>query len=588
MGKLSDFLPIERLVLPELGELVCNGLILVVGPNSSGKSQLLRDIYHRIAGEPRVSVVASEIKIKKHEYEPLVECLKKEGVLESYYADDGSERIRSRTTYGTGEAAPEIQPHQSQQWHSVYQDDEQVARKRRSEYLNYFGKFLVTQLFLERRLTSLQATSVIDFQNQAPQQDLHALYLNSEARKALMNEIRSSFSKAIWPDTSRGNVICIRVSSENDIPSAEDRLDPMRMTKYRQIETEGDGFKSYVATCVSLLLSRRPVCLIDEPELCLHPPQAYNLGKFIGRIGEKNEGVTFVSTHSSHVLRGAIQDASSVQIIRLTRNGEEFSAHLVPSLILKEALKKPTVRSESVLDGIFSQAVVIVESDTDRTVYQAAWESVSSEFNSEVHFSPVGGIGGIADSVVLYKALKIPVAVIADLDLLTNIDAITRVLSSLVGPDVAAVIIKEANEVSLKIKLIPPVCTPDVVLKELKELQEHNMSWSGNDDLLIRKRLTLLSADLDRMTRLKTGGLHAMPSDLSLRMQALLESLRGYGLFLVPLGELESWLDGQGVQASRKKKWAWANEAATLIRSKGAQENDIWDFTRKVGKYLFP
>jgi hypothetical protein len=49
--------------------------------------------------------------------------------------------------------------------------------------------------------------------------------------------------------------------------------------------TEGDGYKSYVGACIPLLVGRRPVCLIDEPEMFLHPPHAYRLGRFIGRYG---------------------------------------------------------------------------------------------------------------------------------------------------------------------------------------------------------------------------------------------------------------------------------------------------------------
>ena len=61
-----------------------------------------------------------------------------------------------------------------------------------------------------------------------------------------------------------------------------DRHSVEKMSKYRTIEDEGDGMKSYVATSITILLGRRPVCVIDEPEMCLHPPQAYNLGQFVG------------------------------------------------------------------------------------------------------------------------------------------------------------------------------------------------------------------------------------------------------------------------------------------------------------------
>src|SRR5205085_6843833 len=134
----------------------------------------------------------------------------------------------------------------------------------------------------------------------------------------------------------------------------------------------------------ALLLGRRPVCIIDEPEMCLHPPQAYNLGRFIGRFGSSGDTATFVATHSSHVLRGALQTAEHLQIVRLTRRGQEFRAHLVPKNVLAEILKRSTVRAESVLDGIFSQAVAIVDADGDRTVYQAAWGTLIDDFRLAV------------------------------------------------------------------------------------------------------------------------------------------------------------------------------------------------------------
>ena len=55
---VEDFKPLDRVALPDIGDIRCSGLIVVVGPNSSGKSQLLQDIYLRLSGEPRALVVA--------------------------------------------------------------------------------------------------------------------------------------------------------------------------------------------------------------------------------------------------------------------------------------------------------------------------------------------------------------------------------------------------------------------------------------------------------------------------------------------------------------------------------------------------
>ena len=133
----------------------------------------------------------------------------------------------------------------------------------------------------------------------------------------------------MWPDPSRGNMLSLRVSDQGVLPTAEDRLSPKKMAQFRTIESEGDGLKSYVAICVALLLGRRPVCLIDEPEMCLHPPQAHNLGRFIGNHASTSSNVTLAATHSSQILRGIIQTAPTVQIVRLTRSKGDFSAHLV-------------------------------------------------------------------------------------------------------------------------------------------------------------------------------------------------------------------------------------------------------------------
>jgi hypothetical protein len=65
MNRFPDFKPLGRVFLPGLGDLQCSGLVVLVGPNSSGKSQLLQDVYRRLAGEPRQLVVAKEVQIEK-------------------------------------------------------------------------------------------------------------------------------------------------------------------------------------------------------------------------------------------------------------------------------------------------------------------------------------------------------------------------------------------------------------------------------------------------------------------------------------------------------------------------------------------
>jgi hypothetical protein len=281
-----------------------------------------------------------------------------------------------------------------------------------------------------------------------------------------------------------------------------------------------------------------------------------------------------------------VQSTKEVEIIRLTRNEGVFSAHRLSSDELVAALHKPTLRAESVLDGIFSESVVVLEADSDRLVYHTAWETMSSELRLDVHFAAVGGTGGIADICGLYRRLKIPVAVIADLDLVADDSKLSRILWSLTSEVNAAALLLEAGVVRDKIRKLPPTMTPHEFGNELKGIGTLPTSWENNDDAVISAKMRRLANDLDRMRRIKKGGLRELPAEIAEPLGELLVSLAQSGLFLVPVGELEEWLASEKITESKSDKPAWANAAAIKIQSIGSAKGDIWDFLRGVGGFL--
>lgn len=586
MDKLTDFKPIKRLELPDLGEINCSGLTVIVGPNSSGKSKLLRDIQEKISGEPRTLVVATKLEVETPDHELFLKCLKKEGYIYSAWDDNDQEQyIPMTTSLGTGQGAVNVNSQQLEQWRS--KSSAASSKNRRNEYFGWLSKFLVTALFLENRLTNLLTVPTIDFEKQPPTNDLHALHLNDLAREALTKESQRAFSKAIWSDISRGKMLCLKISEDGSIPDAESRLSVMEMAKYRTIESEGDGMKSYIATAISLLLGRRPVSVIDEPEMCLHPPQCYALGQFIGASATSDQTATFVATHSSQILRGVIQTADSLQIVRLTKNKGGFSAKRVDSKVLADAMKKPTVRAETVLDGIFSQAVTIIEGDGDRIVYQAAWEVVGTDRNFDIHFTTVGGTGGIADTCNMYRILGIPVSVIADLDVITDTVKVNQILDSICDDkSFVSDLMEKVEHISKEIRLLPPTISEEKTLEELNILASQEYDWSNNDNASLIGSLSTLRSSLNGMDKLKSGGVSQLPQEISNSLEEIITLLRQVGVFLVDVGELEGWLSGCRIGASKKKKWAWANEASEYIRNNPPREDDVWKFVREVGDYL--
>ncbi len=191
---ISDYRPLEKVALPGIGAIKCEGLIVIVGPNSSGKSRFLQDVYAKLRGATQELVVATEIELAQIDHDGFVASLQAEGYISVYDDDSGNTQVKRLTIYlGAGEPIQAIPLTQAKNWYQEYAPSKGPKRRRTIDYLNYFGRMLVNALFLDRRLTGLGAAGMIDFENQPPQHDLHALWLNQKAQADLATEIRGSF-----------------------------------------------------------------------------------------------------------------------------------------------------------------------------------------------------------------------------------------------------------------------------------------------------------------------------------------------------------------------------------------------------------
>ena len=586
MKMLADFKPLKKITLSGVGDLRCTGLILIVGPNSSGKTQLLKDIVGRLRGEPRNLVVAQAIELDPLDVDELIKALVEEGYFAPPQEFTPDAQLRPLTTvWGTGEAIqPDVSIGESQSMHKAYlKKDESQLSASGDPYLARFGKMLVSQLFLGRRLISMDNVSTHDLKTQPVQHELQALQLDDVAQDELSRICLKAFKKGVWLDQTLGGRLQILVSNQG-LPSDRDRLSLTKMAGHRTIMDEGDGLKSFVTMAAALLLKKRPVCLIDEPEMCLHPPQAREFGKLLGQYGSTSDTATIVATHSSEILRGALEMESDLQIIRLIEGTESFSAHLLQAEELRNAFGKPPERSESILDGIFARAVIVVEGEGDRLVYQAVWQSFDDEILQDVHFAQVGGMGGIASTLGLYKALSIPVGVIADIDLLTDSDKLRRILERMAPNENIEETVGLADAITRQIRELPPVLTEKLVREKLKQVLDKEVDWDHGGATEMRGDLDKVSRTIARSRKLKIVD-PELPGELRQSIEQCLESLKEYGIFLVPMGELEDWLPAQDF-GSRARKAEFAVAMATWIQEHGRQQDPLWYFLDGIAEYF--
>lgn len=590
MSTLFEFNPLKSIAVPNVGRVVPKGLVLVIGPNSAGKTQLLRDIHGRMLGNARRLVVCDDIEMSRPaSLEPFLDVLFAENHIRRRVDNNNHVYIDTRIPEFGGSASNwSLMDHQVRSFFANPVSVGGTVRDGASDkFLEHFGRSFIASLFLDRRLTVTNTVSNFDYETAFPANELQSLYVDPNAKQMLATESQSVFGKAIWLDNTRSNSLCFRVGHGPDMPSAEERLEPAKMREYRLIEDEGDGFKSYIAICLTLLLGRRPVILIDEPEMCLHPPQAYALGRFIGKHGVSTDRATFVATHSSHVLRGIIEEAEQLEVIRLSRIGSQFNGRRVSKEVLKASIEKPSTKVESILDGLFAEAVTIVESEGDRLVYGTVWDKIASEFQHDIHFVSVGGIGGIADPCRLYRKLKIPVCVAADLDVIRESGTFESILDAVAPAEVVQELMEDCNRIISEVKALGPIFDEATTRSELTNIMNQTFDWKDVSQLQqIRSKLSELTVGLSKTSRLKKGldslkGYHVYPD-----LVAFLNKCRSAGVFLVPVGELEDWVPDLVTSGpSKTKKAEWANYAANRIREIPSRQDDIWDFVRQMASF---
>jgi len=582
-------------VLPDAGELPMKGLTIIIGPNSSGKTQMLEDIYCALSATGRELVVCESVcRQKPDDFNEFIGELETSGVLKRRESADHGERLTPWTARAAGfKSFERTSSELLAVFHRSHLGSSTGAKVEPDEFCAAFGYAWLRRLSLTERLLLARACGSIDFGQAAPENIVQTLRVNDAAQRELTDALREVFGWAVWLDVSRGMKLCFRVNPTGKLPSAEDRLSFEKMDRFRVLDEEGDGLKSYAGICMELLCRRQAVCLIDEPEMCLHPPQAYALGRFVGRHATDLAQSTVIATHSAHFLRGVVQATHQLQIIRLTRKADMFRATQVDADKLRRCIERPAARAERVLDGLFAPSVVIVEGEGDRLVYRSVLEKLSEEGNltepaTDLHFVPVGGTGGIAKTLSVYRSLNVPASVIADLDLISDSGTLKKIVRTLVDSTAAEDILLKCSAAANKIRACAPAILKGDVVSRLQGIADSIAEWNLDEAKRIHRDVSGLRNELSSWMRLRRGGIESFAAyaDIHLLLSDVIARCAAIGLFLVPVGCLEFWIsDLIGAEERPRGKDAWAVLAAEKIQDAPCRDDNIWAFLRQVAQY---
>lgn len=539
-------------------------ITIFVGPNNTGKSQTLRDIRERLEN----GQMSKPVIIDSFEFDT-------PSSIEDFYSGieikDSIHNIGHKTVFGI---KSDLLSKDSMELHMPSLESDFQQNKSYNYILGNITKYRVANLDSSTRLNLVLSTPSFNPNLDNPSNLIQSLFLDENNELLLIKAFKSAFDMDIKMDYSELISLCLRVGKKlPKIP--EDPQQACKITQFLQkIDTQGDGFKSFVGIILGLLFSKDRIILLDEPEAFLHPAQARFLGKWIIDNSDLFQGQLLICTHNSNFLSGVLSSDKKVDIFRLNRYDNITEYNLLPPNATDNLSKSPILSSQRVIEGIFHKGVVVCEADADRAVYQSV-ASVEHMSNQEILFIHSHNKQTHKDVAKLLIEAKIPVALIVDIDIF-NGDADLKNILEILGDSLEnvdllekrKVIAESVNTVSEN-EILEHVKNEIRLFSEQLERGEHTLNGAKSAYKRIEKEFI-------SWKDVKDKGVIGFSSDIQPTAIALINALKAKGIFVVPVGELEGWMD-----LGTKKKNKWIIPALNKIHSRGCSP-ELRDFIKEV------
>ncbi|WP_372372590.1 ATP-dependent endonuclease [Vreelandella venusta] len=559
---------IRKVTLTSGTELELGKFTLLVGPNNVGKSQTLKDIHKKlIHGSGADTTLLASVDVSQPDtFERLLEDLD----VRVDATNIGHHTIDGITSGFEQNSMVRLRLDQARRTFESTPDADFTFQK--------LGKFRVFYMDSESRLKIASTCQNFVPEESSPKTLLQAMYGKfGELDQVLADAFETTFGMKVRLDYSAGLKLRYAISSDfGDIPD-DPRAAYPRMKQFPSLESQGDGFRSFVAVVLSLLLSKDKVVLLDEPEAFLHPEQARRLGRWMADHIDAFPCQVIVATHNSNFLAGVLSGKQPAEIFRLNRTGNKTEYCPITAEATQALSSSPILSSQRVLEGIFARGAVVCEADSDRIVYSAVATHVHD--NQELLFVHAHNKQTIKDVVALLKQAAIPVAAIVDVDLLNSEADLRQLLRAFDADAENAETILLRNRVAESVEKRSEAevltATREAVVELLAQLDRGEHTLSGAKGALSRIR-----SESSKWSLVKASGVAALDMAVRPAAEQIIANCKAFGLFLVPKGELEGWMN-LGVRKNR-----WVVPALEHIVGGDCPE-DLSNFVSEVAQFVY-
>lgn len=539
IGKGGESVPVGRIVA-------------LVGPNNAGKSTALREIFRLLLGrDPEDPSVELEDGIPTRVIDDL-------GLVSHLAADQllrglvgikaGSEETCFRGLGPVLNAPHEVLVH-SEVWSILHRPSllaRTLSRSRLASLLCLRTAYsdAATRPSLTRSVAACSPAAT-------PENLLQALHRAApEVHQQLDDGFREVLSDGhLLLDATERVHLTLRLARE--IPPPSD--DPMEAVHtHRQlpsVDAQGDGYRSVAAVMLTVLLSPGRVLILDEPAAHLNPVEATRLGEWIARQPARLGCQVVLATSNEAFLSGLVR-GEDVTVVRLKRSSNRTDLEPVSSEATRALMKSPFLSGREVLDCLMRRRVVVTQSDEDRAVYELVARRSYGAF--DVGFVHAHGQQNLSVVLRTLRKAELPACVIADMNVLDSRARFSELVTAVCGspPRPSWLMTRDKLEHSLTQRMgrrALAVNTREIesLLDRFARGEDVPGSLQGEPE----REGQSLANPAEHWQRLQQLGIDAVDDDLRPWVEQLMDELHGVGLFLVPKGQLQGWIDFGGPQS---------------------------------------
>ena len=508
-------------------------IVLLVGPNNVGKSRAIKDLRDDLNGigdSPQSRVIIKEIEYTTSGFtaEALMEFFKKNRIPndlgEYYFSVDQYHNY----TFTTSDF--------------LNYSDERIFYKALFSFLSTENRLDITQPIKFPSITDNHAISI-----------MKELEHDSESINQLNEYLGRSFDK--WIDVFEdylhdGIVKKYKIGSIQEIVealNADKRTNANKLRNMDDLQDQGDGIRSAVATLASLIVNEHLLFLIDEPETFLHPPQARMLGRNIVKLSQGKQ--CFISTHSIDFIKGVLESGyQRVKIIKIDRTENTNRFNIIDGDVISQIANDKNLKYTNILDGLFYSQLVLCEDESDCKFYSAVLEHLDSKTYQSTLFCAVGGKHQFKKIVPLLNGLQINYIIVADIDLIDDIIFLKQLMNSIESNCYDKIQFQHKEFIEkYRAKVNPQLKTQAKLKSDINALLTDSDYMTESVARQIKDLLKIPNA----FALLKKEGIHSLPEgECSSLFYEIKNFLNSHKTFILECGEIEqlvSDVDGHGI-----------------------------------------